>query len=101
MTHPHIDTLEMAKLELAEAMVPTPEDLLGDVGPLAQLYYTERLLYVLLGMWTGMIAEDTTSGLDADSPPVKAQQAIALAAGNIDAACILLDILPAAAAFGG
>jgi len=91
--------MEEAKADLSTNMVPTPEDVLGDVGPVGQLYYAERLLYVVYGMFAGLLANDAVEQPDDDSPPVKALAAIGMACGNLDAACIVMGILPPEAAF--
>lgn len=89
-----IDALASAQSELAAASVPTPDDILADVGPLAQLYYLERLAYTVLSNFTAMLTADGIDPVDDDSEPVRALAAIGEACGNLDGACILLSILP-------
>lgn len=92
------DALELAKSELAEAMVPDPEDLLADVGPLAQLFYLNQTAYQVLKNYAAML---TAKGIETpadDSEPVRALQMVAEACGMLDGACQELSILPREAA---
>jgi hypothetical protein len=89
-----IDAAEDAARELAEAMIMPPDDLLGDVGPLAQLLYLERLAWHVLTGWTGMLTVADSGDVPDDSEPVRALAALGLAAGQIDAACVLVALLP-------
>jgi hypothetical protein len=92
-----LDAQQLAKDELAEAMFPAPEDFLNDVGPLAQLYYVEQLAYQVMGNFAAMLANAPGGSPEDGSEPVQALSAIAEACGNLDAACVLLSILPAEA----
>jgi hypothetical protein len=94
MTTPELDAMTIAQEELARAMVPAPDDLLADVGPLAQLLFIERTCYSVLQSWAAMLSGDEAADVDDDSGPVRALAAIGQAAGNLDAACVEVSILP-------
>lgn len=92
------DAQQLAVNELAAATVPTPDDLLGDVGPLAQVFYLEQLAYAVMRAYTAMLSASDDDAMPDDSEPVRALAALGEACGNLDAACILLSILPPEAA---
>jgi hypothetical protein len=93
-----VDPRQYAQDELGAAMVPTPDDVLADVGPLGQLYYLEQLAWTVFKNWTAFLASDSESSPDAKDERVEALEAIGLATGNTDQACIILGILPPEAA---
>ena len=95
-----IDPADIARTELAENLIMPPADLLGDIGPMGQLLYLEQLAWHVLSGWTGMLAAADPADVGDDSEPVRAQQALALAAGEIDAACVLVSLLPPEATDG-
>lgn len=95
-----LDTMEMARAELAKAMVPTPEDLLDGMGPLGVLFYAEQTVveaFKLLVFFASESADDPDAE-EGDLPRVI--EAVGMALGQLDAACILLGILPPEAAGG-
>jgi hypothetical protein len=94
------DPAEVARTELATEQVLPPEDLLPDVGPMGQLLYLEQLTWYVLTTWTGMISAADDGVLDDDSEPLRALQAITLAAGMIDQACVIVSLLPPEAVDG-
>lgn len=89
-----VDPADIARTELAENMIVVPADLLGDIGPMGQLLYLEQLAWHVLSGWTGMLAAADADDVGDDSEPVRALQAITLAAGMIDQACATVSLLP-------
>jgi hypothetical protein len=87
-----VDAQQLARDELATAMVPAPDDLLSDVGPLAQLYFLNQCAEYVMKAWVGMLQGDTAAGVEDDSEPVRALAAIANATGQLAAACQLVSI---------
>ena len=92
------DALDMATTELAEAMVPTPEDMLADVGPLAQAWYLQQLAYHVMRSFTAFLSTDEAGDVADDSEPVRALGALTTLCGIADGICVTLSILPAEAA---
>lgn len=88
------DANEMAQGELAANTVPTPDDVLQDVGPLAVLWYARELTYYAVKSWAAQLSADEAGDVDQDSELAQALGGISLAAGNLDAACILVSLLP-------
>lgn len=88
------DANEMAQGELAANTVPTPDDVLMDVGPLAVLWYARELAYYAVKSWAAQLSADEAGDVDEDSELGQALGAISMAAGNFDAACILVSLLP-------
>jgi len=89
-----IDPLEIATSELAEAMCPTPDDLLGDIGPLGTVWYTHEVLAYCLQKMAGMITAPEAGLMEDDSPPVRALAGITTAMGVINGVCETLSLIP-------
>lgn len=86
------DALQMARDELGAAMVPAPDDLLADVGPLGQVYFLNQAADHVVRSIVGMMSGPEAEVLDDDSGPVRALAACTIALGNIGAACVALSI---------
>ena len=80
--------------ELAEATMPTPEDVLCEVGILARVYYVEQTAYELLRNFAAMASEDVGTQDEAPETVGRAMEAIAQACGMLDVACVELGVLP-------
>ena len=93
--------LDTVKAELASTMTPSPDLVLADLSPLARLYFVEQLGYALLTMHTADVAEDAAELGDGDSGPARALQAISVACGALDEACIAVGLLPEGATTEG
>ena len=93
-----VDPMQVAVDELGGAMVPTPDDLLDDIGPMGCLWYLTQVAAFTLGRWAGTLDPDVVPDMTDDDGPVRALQAITLATGNLNAACIAVSILPEEAA---
>lgn len=88
-----VDPMQMAIDELASEMVPQPEDILEECGPLACLWYTTQLAVFTVGRFTGTIDSDAGTDIGDDDGPVRALAALTTAAGNLYGACIAVGIL--------
>jgi len=92
--------MDMATTELAEAQVPTPDDLLADVGPLSQLWYLHEVADHVIKSWVGMQSDEHGKDLSDDSEPVRALAAMVTSMGALNEACVLVSILPPEATSG-
>jgi len=88
------DANELAQGELAQNTVPTPDDLLADVGPLAALWYAREVSYYAVQLWTSLLSGDEAADLGDTSELASALEGISIAAGNLDGACIRVSLLP-------
>lgn len=84
---------EDAKTELATAMVMAPEDLLNDVGPLAQLWFLNQVAWHVARSMTGMMSSDASAELEDEDPPVVALQELMQAVGILDQTCLTMGLL--------
>lgn len=89
-----VDANELAQGELAANTVPTPDDVLQDVGPLAVLWYARELTYYAVKSWAAQLSADEAGDVGETSELSQALEAISLAAGNLDGACVLVSLLP-------
>jgi len=89
---------EAAKVELATAMVPVPEDLLADIGPLGQVFYLRELGWHVLRSITGMLSDAASRELEDDDPPVIALQQLSMIMGELDGLCVTLSLIDPAEA---
>lgn len=92
-----IDPQEMAKAELAEAMIPTPDDIMEELTPLGALYYWEQLGWATLTTWTAHVQDMDDQGDEAASEMAGVLQGIATALGGLDAVCATIGLVPAEA----
>lgn len=92
-----LDAMMMARDDLVANMVPVPEDLLSEVGPLAKLYFAEQTAYEVLKHFAADLATFGAGDTDLEATVGKAMQGIATAAGALDEACIAMGILPSEA----
>lgn len=92
------DALDLATAELAEAMVPAPDDVLEDCGPLACLWYLTQAAGFTLGRWAGTIDSPAGSELTDGDAPVQALSVLTQVMGMLNGACVLVDLLPEEAA---
>ena len=90
-----VDPAHVAQSELAENMVPTPDDLLADLSPPSQLWYARELSYSVMRTMAASLAIDEGEELPDDSEPVRALAALSNACGLLDGACVLVSLLPA------
>lgn len=88
------DANELAQSELAANTVPTPEDVLADVGPLATLWYARQTVYYAQQLWAALLSGDEAADLGDTTELAAALEGISIAAGNLDGACIRVSLLP-------
>lgn len=93
-TDTDIDPAADAAHELASNTVPTPDDLLADVGPLTQLWYLRELSYSVMRLMAATLSIEGTDELPDNSPPVRALAVVSTVAGELDGACVLVGLLP-------
>lgn len=86
--------LEAAKADLAANMVPAPEDILSEIAPLTRLYFVEQCLYELLNNFVAMAASSEGDPEAEASHLPTVIEALAKAAGAVDAACVYMGLLP-------
>lgn len=89
-TDPH----ETAKAELAEAMIPTPEDVISDLSPLAALYYLEQLGWATFTMFTAYAESEQGKDQAADDDLAVTLTQIGVVVGMLDETCIRVGLLP-------
>jgi hypothetical protein len=92
---PTADAREGAKRELAEAMVPAPDDLLSEVGPYAQLWFVYNLASELLIAYASRLDPDDDDADALEGTVGKALAGIGEATGMLAAACVAMGLLPA------
>lgn len=95
-----LDALVLATRELAENMVPTPDDILCDVGPLGAVWYLHELADYVIRFYTGALSGDEAADVTDDSGPVRALAALVMAMGEINGACVAISLLPDGALSG-
>ena len=94
MTTDPIDTMEIARAELAREMFPTPDDLVSDLSPLGMLFFTEQCVVELFKQYTAELSEVDDDTVDTTEGMGRALVAIGQALGNLDVACVAMGILP-------
>ncbi|MGH3571188.1 MAG: hypothetical protein ACRDUW_05065 [Pseudonocardiaceae bacterium] len=88
------DMRQRAVDELASEMVPTPDDVLTDCGPLATLWFLTQTAYTTMSRWTSTVADEVGAELKDGDEAIQALVAISQAAGILTGACVLMDMLP-------
>jgi hypothetical protein len=88
------DANELAQSELAANTVPTPEDVLADVGPLAVIWYIREAAYYAVKFVSATLSTQEAADVTDDSGPARALAALSMAAGELDGACMAVDLLP-------
>ena len=95
MTTDAPDALDLARSELAAEMIPAPDDLLGDVGPLAVLHYCREALVYAVTSWTAQLAEEQVDEAPGGGELANALQAMCEALGALSVASVEVHLLPA------
>lgn len=94
-----IDPQEMAKKELAKAMVPTPDDICEELSPIAALYFLEQLSWATLTLWTAYAKDEQDKAPEVADDLGLTLQGVALAVGSLDEICARIGLIPPAAVF--
>lgn len=89
-----VDPFEVAQSELKANTVPTPDDVLQDVGPFAALWYARETGYYAMRLMSATLSIDGAEAPADDSEPVRALAALSTACGQLDGACALVGLLP-------
>jgi hypothetical protein len=82
-----------ATAELAAAMVPVPDDIMEDLGPLAAVWYLHEVAWSTFRHYTAMLSADGVAAPEDDSEPVRAHHALGLALGMLDQTCVILGLI--------
>lgn len=93
-----VDPLVLAQSELQANMVPTPEDVLQDVGPFAQLWYAAQTVNVVLATMTAMVADLPDDDPAATEVSTLVLQGLTLVSGELGGVCVTAGLLPPDAA---
>lgn len=94
---PDIDPEQIARSELAAKMVPSPDDIMGELSLLAGLYYVNQIAWAGYTLVTAELQEDAEKGINVPAEVTTALQTLAEVVGMLDEACIGLGLLPVAA----
>ena len=89
-----IDPQEMAKKELAEVMIPTPDDVCESLSPIAALYYFEQLGWKLLTLWVAHVSDSIGADPEINAELSATLTAINMIVGETDAVCVNIGLLP-------
>src|ERR1700744_686759 len=95
-----IDPMEIAKTELAKAMVPTPDDIMEMLSPIAALYYLEQLGWGTFRLWTAYAQDEVGKDPDAEADLAETLQGIGVSVGAIDAVAARIGLIPPEAVNG-
>lgn len=89
-----IDPHEMAKAELASAMIPAPEDQVTDLTPIGALYLLEQMGWAVLTLWTAHAEDQVSEADDVTSDLATTLQGIGTCVGMLDEICARIGVLP-------
>jgi len=89
-----IDPQELAKAELAKAMIPTPDDVCDSLSPIAALYYYEQLGWQLLTLWVAHVSDSIGADPEINAELSATLTAINMIVGETDAVCVNIGLLP-------
>lgn len=89
-----IDPEQSARIELMGLQVPTPDDLVDGLTPLAQLLYLQQLAYTVLGGFAAEAVDSLETFEDQAVIVSDTVGALNLICGEIDAVCAPLGLLP-------
>lgn len=93
MTTPE-ELMKSAQMDLAKAMVPTPDDILADVGPLASVLYLDTLAWHVMTYWTGTMIDGASGDITPDDPPAMVLNALGQVVGMLDEVLVTLGMMP-------
>ena len=94
MSNEGYDPAKVALAECAASGMPTPTDLLEELGPLGALLFLHDVVYEGMALWAAYASEAPPDDPEGTEPITRALQGIATAAGALDAACVAMAILP-------
>lgn len=89
-----VDPNELARSELAEAMIPTPDDVMADLSPLAGLFYLEQLSWAVLTSFTAHAESTQGKNKQADDDLAITLNELAMLVGGLDQTCARIGLLP-------
>lgn len=94
MTTADLDPEQIARKELAEAMIPTPEDVVTDLSPLGALFYLEQLGWAVLTSWTAYSQEQADAGAEGAEDLSVTLGQVASIVGMLDGTCARIGLIP-------
>lgn len=97
MTTESVNIRELAVQELAEAGVPSIDDILADIGPMGRLLFCQMAVDETMRLWVALLATDAEESTGTGDERAEALNGISLAEGNLIAACIAVGIIDEAA----
>lgn len=80
--------------ELGRASCLTPRDILEELSPLTQLYYTQQMVDELLRSYAARTDPDDPDAVALEESVGVALAGITTASGNLMAACIAMGVFP-------
>lgn len=89
-----VDPNDLARNELAEAMIPTPDDVMSDLSPLAGLFYLEQMGWAVLTSFTAYAEETQGKNKAADDDLAVTLNELAMLVGGLDQTCARIGLLP-------
>lgn len=90
-----VDPNELARNELAAAMIPTPDDVMTDLSPLAGLFYLEQLGWAVLTSWAAFASDAATTDPEAGDDLAQTLAQVGGIVGMLDATCARIGLIPA------
>lgn len=88
----------MAREALAKAMLPTPDDIMTELDPLAALYYLDQLAWGCLKLWTAHLSDSVGGNDEVAADLAETLAGIATAVGELDEICARIGLAPDGAA---
>lgn len=88
----------LAREELAKVMIPTPDDIMAELSPLAALFYLDQLAWGVFKLWTFHLSSASVADVEAADDAAETLQGIGVALGNLDAVCARIGLAPTEAA---
>ena len=76
-------------------MIPTPDDIVSDLDPMAALFYLEQLSWATLTLWTAMATDVQGKDQAADDDLAITIQQVSVIVGMLDKTCARIGLIPA------
>lgn len=90
-----INPEELARAELAAAMVPTPDDIMADLTPMAGLFYLDQMAWGVLKLWAAEVSDLVVADSDASDDLGSTMATLADIVGQVDGLAAKLGLIPA------
>jgi hypothetical protein len=89
-----VDPQTTAKAALAAAMIPTPDDVVSDLDPMAALYYLEQLSWAVLTAWAAYASEQGDLDPEVGADLAETLEGVGTVVGALDAVCARIGLIP-------